>query len=148
MELLMKRNFPTFRTSLLMAMICLGLIAPPVFASGGPPVNKATKTVAVELKGDATKAAVGWERIQDGALLIDVRSAKEHEGGHIEGSLNIPHTDIDALTEAIGPELDRSIVLYCRSGRRAGRAQDQLESLGYSNVYNASGYDALEATKP
>ena len=144
----MKRNIPTLKTSLFLVMVCLGLIATPVFASGGPPVNKAAEKVTVELKGDATKAAVGWERIQDGALLIDVRSVKEHEEGHIEGSLNILHTDIDALTKAIGPELDRSVVVYCRSGRRSGRALDQLKSLGYSNIYNATGYDALEATQP
>lgn len=144
----MIRSFTQLRAHLLLAVICLGLTSPSLIAGGEPPEQNAAEEVVVELKGDADKAAVGWERIQAGALLIDVRTSGEFESGHIEGSLNIPHSDIEALKEAIGSELDREVVLYCRSGGRAGRALKQLEALGYSNVYNASGYDALEATKP
>ncbi len=86
--------------------------------------------------------------IESGALLIDVRSAGEFEVGHIPGSVNIPHTEIETLAQAIGPGLDRSVVFYCASGRRAGRAQEQLKQLGYTGLFNASGYDALLASKP
>ncbi len=75
-------------------------------------------------------------------------TADEHEGGHIEGSLNIPHSEIARLADAIGPEKDRAVVFYCRSGGRAGRAQEALEDLGYTGIFNASGYDALVATRP
>jgi phage shock protein E len=34
-------------------------------------------------------------------------------------------------------------VLYCRSGRRAGEAQQVLESMGYRQVINAGGYSDL-----
>jgi phage shock protein E len=104
--------------------------------------------VVAELKGNAEAASAGWELIEKGALLIDVRSATEYEGGHIEGSINIPHSEIDALKQAIGSELDRSVVFYCGSGRRADKVRLQLEAEGFTGIFNASGLDAMEATRP
>jgi phage shock protein E len=106
------------------------------------------QSVIAELRGNAEAASTGWELIEKGALLIDVRSADEFEGGHIEGAINIPHSEIEALKQAIGDEHDRSVVFYCGSGRRADRARLQLEAEGYTGIFNASGLDALEATRP
>ena len=101
-----------------------------------------------EIKGDIAAATQAWPMIEAGALVIDVRSKKEFDGGHLEGSLNIVHTEISALTAAIGDQKDRNVVLYCRSGNRAGKSLKKLEELGYSAIFNASGLDALLATKP
>jgi phage shock protein E len=89
-------------------------------------------------------AAEAWSRIEAGAILIDVRSEKEFEGGHLEGSINIPHTELDAIAEAIG-DPEKSTVVYCRSGRRSGFVQTSLEKRGYTNVYNGLGYEELKA---
>ena len=96
----------------------------------------------------ATMAAEAWQHIEDGALLIDVRSAEEFEGGHIDGAINVPHDQTDALVAAIGADTDRAVVLYCGSGRRAGRAEDALEALGYQQVFNGQGYQDLVKAKP
>ena len=120
----------------------------PAFAGGETPAQAGAEDVVSNLKGDVVAAAEGWALIKQGALLIDVRSAEEYEGGHIEGSLNIPHSEIATLADAIGPEKDQAVVFYCRSGGRAGRAQEALEDLGYTGIFNASGYDALLATRP
>jgi rhodanese-related sulfurtransferase len=85
-------------------------------------------------------AAEAWSRIEAGAILIDVRSEKEFEGGHLEGSINIPHTELDAIAEAIGdPEklyqcLQRPRVRGTQSqgprnplNRRFARANDNAE---------------------
>ena len=128
--------------------LALALSFLPAFAGGEAPSQKSVDSVVSELKGDVVAAREGWTLIKQGALLVDVRSAAEYEGGHIEGSLNIPHSEIEMLAEAIGLELDRAVVFYCRSGGRAGRAQEALENLGYTGIFNASGYDALVATQP
>ena len=132
----------------LCSALALALTFQPAFAGGEAPAQKSADSVASAIKGDVVAAREGWELIKQGALLIDVRSAGEYEGGHIEGSLNIPHSEIAALAETIGPELDRAVVFYCRSGGRAGRARKALEDLGYTGIFNASGYDALAATRP
>jgi phage shock protein E len=89
-------------------------------------------------------AAEAWSRIDAGAVLIDVRSAQEFEDGHLEGAINIEYTQIDALSDAIG-NLDRSVVVYCRSGRRSGKAMEDLKKRGFNNVYNGLGYQELNA---
>ena len=98
--------------------------------------------------GDMAAAEQAWQLLDDGALLIDVRSAEEFAGGTIEGSVNIPHMEIEKLVEYIGDDQGRSVVVYCRSGRRSGRAKEALEELGYTDIVNATGYTALLATSP
>lgn len=98
--------------------------------------------------GDPAVAAKAWPLIDNGALLIDVRTAEEFADGHIDGAINIPYQQTDALESAIGADKQRQVVVYCRSGHRAGIAKDALEKAGYTNVFNASGYEALKKTKP
>ena len=93
-------------------------------------------------------AEQAWGLIGEDALLIDVRSGEEFAGGSIEGAVNIPHTKIDAIAELIGEDLDRPVVVFCRSGGRSGRAQAALEQLGYTGIFNGTGYTAPLATKP
>lgn len=130
-------------------LACLLLLAP---AAGLPQAaaNDPAKSApaAEEIQGDLEAARQGWALIDDGALVIDVRSPGEFSGGHVDGALNIVHTDIEALAAAIGPDQDQSVVLYCGSGRRSGLAIADLEDLGYTALFNATGYDALQATQP
>jgi phage shock protein E len=95
---------------------------------------------------EAAKEA--WPMIESGALVVDVRSVAEFEGGHLDGALNIEWTNIDGLIAAIGSDLQRPVVFYCRSGNRAGKSIDKLEKLGYTNIFNATGLDSLKATRP
>jgi phage shock protein E len=82
-------------------------------------------------------------KVNGGALLIDVRSAEEFSSGHLAGAANIPHTEIDAIVKKIGPDMQREVVLYCRSGRRSGIAASALKARGYTHVINAGGYAEL-----
>ncbi|MCB1214574.1 MAG: rhodanese-like domain-containing protein [Deltaproteobacteria bacterium] len=77
-------------------------------------------------------------------LIIDVRSAQEYEAGHLEGALNIPHTEIGKKIDSITKDKGEEILLYCGSGRRAGLAKEELEKLGYSHVVNGGGYEELK----
>lgn len=104
--------------------------------------------IAVADKGDTEAAAEGWARVDEGALLIDVRSEEEFEAGHASGAIHAPYNDAARLVASIGPDKNRAAVLYCGSGRRAGLAIDTLRQLGYTNLFNATGYEALEATRP
>ncbi len=74
------------------------------------------------------------ELVEQGALLVDVRTPQEYEQHHIPGALNLPLQELDNRISEL-PE-DQDIVLYCRSGARSGRALQRLQSLGYSDVYD------------
>ncbi len=86
--------------------------------------------------------------IQSGALVIDVRSEEEFAEGHLDGAINIEWDQTDALIAAIGSDKQRQVVFYCRSGNRSGKSMAELESRGYTHIFNATGFEALQATKP
>lgn len=97
--------------------------------------------------GDQKLASQAWPMIDNGALLVDVRSKEEFNDGHLEGAINIEWNKTEELIAAIGDDKQRQVVFYCRSGNRAGRSIDELSKLGYSNIFNATGLDALKATR-
>ncbi|MEM1413923.1 MAG: rhodanese-like domain-containing protein [Myxococcota bacterium] len=68
------------------------------------------------------------EWVAEGATLLDVRSAREFAGGHLEGAMNVPHTEIAARLAEI-PE--GRVVVYCKSGMRSALAARQLRAAGY-----------------
>lgn len=64
----------------------------------------------------------------DAPLLLDVRSPEEFAQGHLPGAVLIPHDQLaDRLAEI---DRDRWVLVYCRSGARADKAQDILEDAG------------------
>ncbi len=77
-------------------------------------------------------------------LWIDVRSAEEFDAAHLPGAVNIEYTDIADSIGRYATDKDQPIKLYCRSGRRAGIARQTLIDMGYSNVSNEGGYEALK----
>lgn len=76
-------------------------------------------------------------------VWIDVRSAEEYADGHLQGALNITPDQIASHIEAIEPNKNAPINLYCRSGRRAEVARKTLLEMGHTNVVNHGGYQDL-----
>jgi len=68
-----------------------------------------------------------------GAPIVDVRSANEFAGRHIDGAINIPHDQIGSKMGTLGPK-SRPVILYCRSGARSGAAARVLLSSGFQEV--------------
>lgn len=79
-------------------------------------------------------------------LLIDVRTAEEFAAGALPGATRIGHEQIGEQIAGLAPDKDQLIVLYCRSGRRSGLAEQSLRELGYRNLINAGGYEELKST--
>jgi len=82
---------------------------------------------------------------QDDYIIIDVRSAIEFQTGHLEGAINIPHTQIAERVSMHVESLDSKILLYCGSGKRSGIAQEVLLEMGYENAVNGGGYESLKS---
>lgn len=97
--------------------------------------------------GDIDQAAALTQLAKPGTLLIDVRSADEFASGALRGAHNISHEQIAEQISRLAPDKSAPIVLYCRSGRRSGLAQDALQALGYQQVINAGGIDSLKAAQ-
>jgi phage shock protein E len=95
-------------------------------------------SVACSRAGDANVAA-----LDEGGILIDVRTAGEYNGGHLEHAILIPYDEIAKKIADHVKKKDERIVLYCRSGHRAGIAKKTLEKMGYTDVINAGSYRKL-----
>lgn len=91
------------------------------------------------------------------AILLDVREAEEVRDGMAEGAFWLPMSVINEQ----GPEyhrfianLDRgkAVIVYCASGRRAGKFVEHLRDLGF-DAFNMGGFDdwvnaGLPAVRP
>ncbi|WP_047046777.1 rhodanese-like domain-containing protein [Vibrio mexicanus] len=87
------------------------------------------------------RAKVGWQKIEQGALVVDVRTPGEFEQGHLEDALNYPLAELD--THFNGVDKNTEIVLYCRSGNRSGQAFQYLKAQGFTNLQNAGGLQEM-----
>ena len=74
-------------------------------------------------------------------MLVDVRTAEEYGSGHIENALNIEVKQDDFEKNAINAlPKDKTIAVYCRSGRRSKKAAEILSKNGYNVIELDSGY--------
>ncbi|MCB9293195.1 MAG: rhodanese-like domain-containing protein [Lewinellaceae bacterium] len=80
------------------------------------------------------------EELEASRQLLDVRTPKEYQEGHIEGAVNINFYDDDFLQQ-LEKQLDKDkpVLLYCRSGRRSANAAKQMQELGFKEVYDLKG---------
>ena len=73
------------------------------------------------------------------ALVLDVRRPEEYGQSHVPGAINVPHDQVAARLDELGPDLDRPVIVYCESGRRAGMAEAVLAEAGFSDVRHLEG---------
>ncbi len=74
------------------------------------------------------------ELLENGAILIDVRTPAEFSQGNVKGSKNVPLDTINNKVKKI-EQLQKPIVLCCRSGMRSGQATAILKRNGIE-AYN------------
>lgn len=75
----------------------------------------------------------------DGHIIVDVRRQDEYDAGHIPGAIVIPNESITDEQPKELPDLNQTILVYCRSGRRSKEAAQKLADIGYTNVYEFGG---------
>lgn len=71
--------------------------------------------------------------MDEGALLLDVRTAGEFNSGHAKGAVNIPLQDLNNHVAKIKAK-GKPVVAYCRSGNRSGMAAQLLNQHGIEAV--------------
>ena len=79
------------------------------------------------------------ELMDDGAVLIDVRTETEFNEGHLDDALNISVETIAMTIEDKITDKATKIIVYCRSGNRSATAANALINKGYTNVYDLGG---------
>jgi rhodanese-related sulfurtransferase len=73
------------------------------------------------------------------AKLIDTREESEYAAGHVQGAEWMGKGIIERDIEAKHPDKNEPLYLYCGSGFRSVIAADNLQKMGYSNVWSVDG---------
>jgi rhodanese-related sulfurtransferase len=76
---------------------------------------------------------------REDAIMVDVREPGEYSAGHALGAKNLPLARIESGTGDVSKKKDATLILYCDSGDRSGKAAAALRKQGYSKVLNLSG---------
>ncbi len=76
--------------------------------------------------------------LSEGALIVDVRTPGEFQGGHVAGSKNYPLQSIGKNVSEL-KKLNKKLVLCCASGMRSGQATSILKGEGLDCV-NGGGW--------
>jgi phage shock protein E len=80
-----------------------------------------------------------WPNLIFSAVFIDVRTAEEFESESIMNTQNIEWQNILDIQKLVSK--DEEIFLFCRSGKRSGKAKKILEAEGYNRVINIGGFE-------
>ena len=71
--------------------------------------------------------------------LVDVREDHEWANGHLPRASHLGKGIIERDVETKIPDAGAEIVLYCGGGYRSALAADNLQKMGYTNVYSMDG---------
>ncbi|MDC1024905.1 rhodanese-like domain-containing protein [Flavobacteriales bacterium] len=82
--------------------------------------------------------------LEDGAIIVDVRSPAEFSAGNIENSLNIPVGELTNKLDYLKNK-KQMIIVCCASGVRSGVAKQLLVANSYENVINGGSWSNLKA---
>lgn len=83
------------------------------------------------------------EILNQGAIIIDVRSVQEFKMGKVQGSINIP---LDQINHKMGKikKYKKPIVLCCASGSRSMTAVSLLRNAGLSDVHDGRAWHKVD----
>nr|WP_259736251.1 rhodanese-like domain-containing protein [Synechococcus sp. CS-1329] len=121
----------------LAACILLGLgFLPVAGAAAAASVQTAVADYLVSMPGDyyaiGSVAALKDLIASQNPLLIDVRSPKEYQQGHIPAAINLPLNTLEQHLKTLSTEQD--IVVYCSTGYRSAMAVMALRLQGFEHV--------------
>lgn len=73
------------------------------------------------------------------AIVVDVRTDKEYQEGHIMNSLHIPLGVLENRLSELKDFKSQPIILACRTGSRSSTAATTLKKQGFESVKNLNG---------
>ena len=117
---------------LLLLLLCVSACA----NSGKNATGSGVQKKYTQISQDVAKDMIA----KDGSLIIvDVRTRSEYETGHIPSAILVPNESIADKKPELLPDLNQTILVYCRSGNRSKQAAQKLANMGYNKVYEFGG---------
>lgn len=76
--------------------------------------------------------------LENGAILLDVRTKEEYREGAVANSINIPLDSLNSNWAKL--KKDKPIIAVCASGMRSRSAVTFLRNKGFQEVYNGGSW--------
>jgi rhodanese-related sulfurtransferase len=89
--------------------------------------------------GQAVGPADAVRLINQGAVLVDVRSQAEFDSGHILDARHVPQEQLAQAGETLKRYKEKVVITCCESGMRSGAAARVLRGQGFGKVVNRRG---------
>lgn len=89
--------------------------------------------------GQAVGATEAVRLLNQGAVLVDVRSQAEFDSGHILDARHLPQEQVGEAAETLKRHKDKVVILCCESGMRSSAAARVLQAQGFTKVVNLRG---------
>jgi rhodanese-related sulfurtransferase len=77
--------------------------------------------------------------MNQGALVIDLRTKELFDAGHIVDARNIPVAELESQADVLKKWRDKNVITYCDSGAQGASAARSLMKLGFTKVFNLHG---------
>ncbi len=87
---------------------------------------------------------VARDLLKQGAIIIDVRSEREFQQGHLPGAINIPYERLRDELPQHAADKDQALLLHCLSGGRSQIAKGTANKIGYRHAFNLGSYRRAE----
>ncbi len=91
------------------------------------------------IKEVTIEQVVSFQKEAKDFLLIDVREDHEWQQGHAPGAVHLGRGIIERDIIALEPNKEREIVLYCGGGYRSAMSAENLQKMGYTNIFSMAG---------
>lgn len=124
------------KTLFMLAIVCIIAVScARMFSNRGTTGNNRMLTSYSNVNVEEFQTMIADPNVQ----LLDVRTPEEFDDGHIAGATLIDVNDSTFVERAVAVlDKQRPVAVYCRSGRRSGRAANLLSAQGYT-VTNLNG---------
>lgn len=90
---------------------------------------------AIELNPEVFKDSLSKAGVQ----VVDVRTLKEFQSGHIKNALHIDYSSEKFANNLGVLDTEKPVYIYCRSGRRSSKSVSIFKGLGFKDVYELEG---------
>ena len=120
-------------------VILLLFLVSKVFANGTSETTSATGEKKASYRKISAQTAKEMIDSGQSLIILDVRTPGEFAGSHVPDAINIANETIGKERPSSLPDLDATILVYCRSGSRSAQASKKLLALGYTEVYDFGG---------
>ncbi len=132
-----------------MRLLGIGVVASAITVSGCSTTNTAEPVVAadsstasgptsgsISVISELVSGQRGKELVDQGAIVIDVRTPGEYAEGHVPDSLLIDVSASNFAAQISQLDPNQPYVVYCRSGNRSAVAISQMLAAGFTELYD------------